>query len=266
LTKAVTLDTKSALAYRNRGLAYHDLGQLNQAIEDYNVAIRLEPTAFESYFERGNAFLDLGQNQKAIADYDQALALDAGRATAWLNRGQAYRRLGKLALAQADFVKARQLDPSIKPDEVAQAPSQAVAPTQPVATPVSQQTDFAQLEIARRERALQVATDFLKGKGLHVRAAPAGAPFALLCESANGKYRVDVKVSVDEKTTLRLTREEIDALGHSNVPTALVIVGKLTPPATVGQPCAGGSVMRFIENWKPAPEKLVPVVFEYPLG
>jgi tetratricopeptide (TPR) repeat protein len=257
-TKAISLDPSGALTYRNRGLAYHDLGQFNQAIEDDTVAIRLDPTAFESLFERGNAYLDAGTYQKAVSDFDRAIAIDSTRAAAWLNRGEAYRRLGDSRRAQADVATARQLDPGIVGTALAQSP-----PPKELATLAESRVTRSD-SVSRRERALRVAADFLQSKGFQVESAPAPAPFDLVCAKGPLRLRIEVQSPAEGQGALRFTREQIEAAGRADQPTALVVVGQIAQPASTGLPCSGGAVVQFVENWKPIQQKLVPVVFEYP--
>ena len=73
--------------------------------------------------------------------------------------------------------------------------------------------------------------------------------------------RIEVQAAERDKAALRFTREQIDAVSRSKEPTALVVVGDLDKPV----PAGGGKVVEFIEDWKPLQNKLVPVVFEYPL-
>jgi tetratricopeptide (TPR) repeat protein len=255
-SKSISLDSKSALSFRNRGLAYHDLGQVAPSIEDYTVAIRLDPNDFENRFERGNVYLDAGDYQKALADYDQAVILDPKQASAWRNRGEAQRRLGHAKQSQADIAEARRLDPNQKPTEFAHA-----VPEKPLvsdsAPPVS---DVG----PRQERAVVVAADFLRSQGYTVEKSPAQNPFPLV--GRKGKQKVSVRVqSPTDGELLRFTRDDLDQMSRPSNPTALVVVGKLTPPASPGQPFTGGSVVKFVENWKAVRDKLVPVVFEFPL-
>jgi tetratricopeptide (TPR) repeat protein len=256
-SKAIKLDSKSALAFRNRGLAYHDLGQIAPAIEDYTVAIRLDPNDFESLFERGNVYLDAGEYQKAVADYDQAIALDSKRASAWLNRGEAHRRLGHTKQSEADVAEARRLDPNQKPTELAHAaPEKALIPTA-ASSPVP---DAA----ARQNRAVVVAAEFLRSQGYEVEQSPAGSLFRLAGRKGNRKVLVRVQ-SPAEGEPLRFTRDDLDQMAQHADPSALIVVGKFTPPAAPGQPYTGGAVIKFVENWKAVRDKLVPVVFEFPL-
>jgi tetratricopeptide (TPR) repeat protein len=259
LTKAIKLDSKSPLAFRNRGLAYHDLGQVGQSIEDYTVAIRLDPSAFESHFERANAYLDAGEYQKAIADYDQAIALDAKRAAAWLNRSEAHRKLGHTQQFQADLTEGHRLDPNQKPSDLARAtPANALLPTSsspaPTATPSL---------AGRQERAIAVAADFLRSRGYQVEKSPASDPFPLIGHKRDRRVLVRVQSTTDGEP-VRFTRDDLDQVAHRTESVALVVVGGLAP-TVAGQPSAGGTVVKFVEDWKSVRDKLVPVVFEYPL-
>ena len=46
-------------SYNNRGNAFNYLGQAQQAIQDYNEAIRLDPQLARAYSSRGNAYTEL---------------------------------------------------------------------------------------------------------------------------------------------------------------------------------------------------------------
>jgi tetratricopeptide (TPR) repeat protein len=260
-TKAISLDSKSALAYRNRGLAYHDLGQIAPSIEDYTVAIRLDPHDSQNLFERGNVYLDTGQYQKAITDFDQAIALDPKRATAWLNRGEAHRRLGHTQQSQADLAQARVLDPNAKPSELAAAiPEKALLPASLTSAPVVPAPDPA----LRQERAIAVASGFLLDHGYKVETSTASKLFPLVGRQGDQRILVRVQATSDGEP-LRFTRDDLDQMAHPGDPTALIVVGQLATPASPGQPFTGGTVIKFVENWRTVRDKLVPVVFEFPL-
>ena len=103
--EAIRLDSKDAVAYFNRGNAYHSLNKKKRAIEDYDKAIRLNPEFAEAYHNRGTTHRDLHQFERAIEDYNQAIHLDPQDAVAYNNRGNAYKLQGKKAEAMADFEK-----------------------------------------------------------------------------------------------------------------------------------------------------------------
>jgi len=53
------------------------LGQYQRAIEDYDIAIQLEPGIAVTYINCGRAYTKLGQEAKAEADHDKACSLDS---------------------------------------------------------------------------------------------------------------------------------------------------------------------------------------------
>ena len=103
--EAIRINPKDAVAYFNRGNAYHSLNKKKRAIEDYDQAIRLNPEYADAYHNRGTTYYDLGQYNRAIEDYDQTIRLNPGDTVAYNNRGNAYKLWGKKAEAIADFEK-----------------------------------------------------------------------------------------------------------------------------------------------------------------
>jgi tetratricopeptide (TPR) repeat protein len=70
-----------AMAYNNRGWAYHEKGEDAKALPDAEQAVALEPKA--SRIEtRAEIYEKLGRRDQAIADYRAALKLDPNHATA----------------------------------------------------------------------------------------------------------------------------------------------------------------------------------------
>ncbi len=100
-----------AAAYYNRGAAHRKLGEINDAIADYDMSIRLNPDFPPAYDSRGNAHRDKGEIDKAIADYNVALRLKPDFANAHDNRGNAYRDRGEPEKALIDYDAALKLRP-----------------------------------------------------------------------------------------------------------------------------------------------------------
>ena len=119
---------------------------------------------------------------------------------------------------------------------------------------------------ARRERAWQVAKDFLQSKGFHVESSPAPTSFDLLCSKGSQHFRVEIQVPAEGQTALRFTRQQIETATRAD-PADGVIGGRRTRRAGFNWICRTRAErsMQFVENWKPVQQKLVPVVFEYPL-
>ncbi len=86
--QALRLDPSYALAYYNRGLAYKNLGEYRRAIEDFDQLLRLYPDDAYAYYDRGLAYDLLGDHARAIEDYDQTLRLDPDDSNAYTEAGQ----------------------------------------------------------------------------------------------------------------------------------------------------------------------------------
>ena len=103
--EAIRLNPNDAIAYKNRGTAYRNLGQFERAIEDYAEAIRLNPNDAIAYYSRGTDYCNLGQFERGIKDYTEAIHLNPDDVDAYYNRGLAYKLQDKKAEAVADFEK-----------------------------------------------------------------------------------------------------------------------------------------------------------------
>lgn len=100
-----------AIAYNNRGNAYHRLGQYRRSIEDYDQALRINPSYAGAYDNRGEAYFQLGDHQRAIEDYDKALRLDPDDAKAYNNRAYSLYLLGRFTEALGDVEQSLSLEP-----------------------------------------------------------------------------------------------------------------------------------------------------------
>ncbi|MCX5848920.1 MAG: tetratricopeptide repeat protein [Deltaproteobacteria bacterium] len=98
------------MAHIVRGQIYFDLGQYQQAIDDFNKVILLKRDFVTSYNNRGCAYAKLGQYQKAFEDFNEAIRLHQDFADAYNNRGCAYANTGQPRLAIEDFDKAIRLN------------------------------------------------------------------------------------------------------------------------------------------------------------
>jgi len=76
LEKTVALQENHANAWNSLGVALTEFGNLEGAMEAYNMAIQHEPSLAEPYFNSHAALIDLGKPQEAITNLEQALKLD----------------------------------------------------------------------------------------------------------------------------------------------------------------------------------------------
>ena len=82
------------------------------AIDAYNKAIELNlsgPNLYWVYYNRGNAKTSLGQIEEAIADYDEAIRLNPSFDEAYNNRGLEKIKLNRIDEARQDFETALNL-------------------------------------------------------------------------------------------------------------------------------------------------------------
>ena len=78
------------------GVAARASGDLEAALDAFDVAIKLDPSHAEAYNDRGAAYFHLGQFAPALADFEHAIALDPEYVKPYLNRGAVYVEPGQL--------------------------------------------------------------------------------------------------------------------------------------------------------------------------
>ncbi len=100
-----------ARTYYHKGNLYFERGNYEKAIENYNMAIILNPNFSEAYFARGLAYYHLKNYDKAAADYTKALELDPNNPVIYNNRGDCYYRKQDFERAIKDYDKAITLNP-----------------------------------------------------------------------------------------------------------------------------------------------------------
>ena len=105
-TNALEINPRYAHAYNNRGLAYEKKGQHDQAISDCTNALEINPRNAEAYNNRGIAYKNKGQYDQAISDYNKALEINPGFANAYNNRQIAYENKGQHDRAISDDTEA----------------------------------------------------------------------------------------------------------------------------------------------------------------
>lgn len=121
-TKSINAGKQSAhVDYFNRGNAYVEKGQLDQAIADYGKAIELNPWYDSAYSNRGNAYSAKGELDNAMADYTKAIELNPQNEQAHNNLGSLYLEKGQYAEAEKEIKKALELNPDGIPATITMA-------------------------------------------------------------------------------------------------------------------------------------------------
>lgn len=95
-------------------LTYLEMGQQNEAIEEFKEVVKLDSSKelkVLAYYNMGNAYVDLGQYERAVEAYKQAIALSPELSKPHYNLGIAYLALGKQQEAAERFKEAVRLKP-----------------------------------------------------------------------------------------------------------------------------------------------------------
>jgi len=107
-TKLIQMMPNNPSGYLGRARAYVQLGKLDNALEDYNHAIRLRPSAI-AYVDRGRLYNQRVQFQRAIEDFDEAVRLNPKLRGAYEGRAFARMSLGDRKGAAEDRREAASL-------------------------------------------------------------------------------------------------------------------------------------------------------------
>jgi tetratricopeptide (TPR) repeat protein len=95
-----------ATAYKNRGDAYNDKGEYEQALADYARAIETNPQDAEAFNGRGTTYIAQERYRLAVADFDRAIRINPSSPVALGNRCFAKAVLGELEQALSDCNEA----------------------------------------------------------------------------------------------------------------------------------------------------------------
>jgi tetratricopeptide (TPR) repeat protein len=109
--QAIRLDPSDIL-YDARGDACKKKDDFDRAIQDFNEAIHLNPTLERAFYDRGGAYIDKDDYDRAIQDFNEAIHLNSNDANAYNNRGVAYHKKDDYGRAIQDYNQAIRLNPN----------------------------------------------------------------------------------------------------------------------------------------------------------
>jgi tetratricopeptide (TPR) repeat protein len=109
LLVACTSKKEKAIQYNKSGIKNMFNLKTKEALEDFNLAIELDPQFDQPYYYRGNLKFSGRDYQGAMADYTKAIELNPGFADAYCNRGNLYQSINQQKNACADWRKAHDL-------------------------------------------------------------------------------------------------------------------------------------------------------------
>jgi tetratricopeptide (TPR) repeat protein len=99
-------DMVLAAIYRARGSWKQKKGELEAALADYGISIRIEPDNVESYDYRADVYQQQGDLDRALEDYNHASRIDPTYAAAYYSRGLIYEKKGDIAKARTEYNSA----------------------------------------------------------------------------------------------------------------------------------------------------------------
>ncbi len=115
LASCSLVHTAQAKKHLSQGMELEQQGQLQLAMDEYSLAIELDPTLALAFYQRGSAHAALEDYIQAVDDLDQVLALDPEHAEAFNLRGLACIKLEEFDRAIEDLNKAIELQALIVP-------------------------------------------------------------------------------------------------------------------------------------------------------
>jgi len=105
---AIKLDSTNFEYYVNRGWMKSNLSLYNEAILDYNKAIKIKESQ-KIFANRGLAFYKLGLYKNAIEDFNKSIFINSEDPAVLYFRGLSYMKIGKTLEACEDFSKSSKL-------------------------------------------------------------------------------------------------------------------------------------------------------------
>lgn len=117
-THTLAVTTGNAVGHYNLGLELQTLGRTEEAVDQYEQAIRMNPNDAEARNNLGAAYGALGRIDEAIDEYKQAIGINPDYANAHNGLGAAYGQLGETRKAVDAFKEAIRLDPDLAEAQV----------------------------------------------------------------------------------------------------------------------------------------------------
>lgn len=97
--------------YLKKGFALDNLGKYKEAIDNYNIAIKLDNKYALAYLNKGVSLGKQNKNLEAIENFDKVIELNPNSSEAYNNKGAALGNLNKYQEAVDNYNKAIELNP-----------------------------------------------------------------------------------------------------------------------------------------------------------
>lgn len=104
--------SESSFMHNAQGAIYQSLGQFEQAIKSFDIAVKINPDYAEYFFNMGNAQKESGRLDDAISSYQKSVSLDRGLFQAHTNLGVVYFIMGDIDSACDCYRNALAISPN----------------------------------------------------------------------------------------------------------------------------------------------------------
>lgn len=111
LLTILKMDQKNAAAYNRLGILYAKQKEYKDAIDCFEIASSIEPTA-SSLHNLGLIYLETENYNKAAAAFEQALKLEDGLAARHIAYAKVHEKLGNDKIVIAELERAAELEPN----------------------------------------------------------------------------------------------------------------------------------------------------------
>ena len=109
---AIKLHPEHANAFNSRGICFENQSKFDEALDSYSRAIELNPESPIILTNRGDTYRKTGQNEAAFEDYSKAISMNDQLALPYNQRGLLYNNVGDYKAAISDFQEALKRDPN----------------------------------------------------------------------------------------------------------------------------------------------------------
>ncbi len=110
-------DTAASIVYKHRGMAFFAQGKYDEAYNDFQESIRLNPANFRSYYYAGIVLMLMERNTEAIEQFSRSLEINSYQAHVHFRRALAYFQEDLIVPALQDLDKAVALGLSKKDEK-----------------------------------------------------------------------------------------------------------------------------------------------------
>jgi tetratricopeptide (TPR) repeat protein len=119
LNRAIQLKPENGSAYFNRALTLEMMNREEDAIKDYNLALKYSPQkSYEIINNRSNLLLATGRIKEAIADFDYLISVNQQNFLYYYNRAVARLQTNDVPGATSDLKRAILLKPDDDPSKI----------------------------------------------------------------------------------------------------------------------------------------------------